>query len=82
MAQFDVYVNQSSHSKAHYPYLVDIQSAVLTDLVTRIVIPFQGTRTKLRIRCNTPVSRNQVCQEGLIVGVLMTEPDLAWQTKV
>lgn len=39
MAQFDVYVNPSSHSKAHYPYLVDIQSVVLTDLATRIVIP-------------------------------------------
>ncbi|WP_233079925.1 CcdB family protein [Rheinheimera soli] len=39
MAQFDVYANPSSHSKTHYPYLVDIQSAVLTDLVTRIVIP-------------------------------------------
>ncbi|MGY5797111.1 CcdB family protein [Rheinheimera faecalis] len=39
MAQFDVYANPSSHSKAHYPYLVDIQSAVLTDLATRIVIP-------------------------------------------
>ena len=39
MAQFDVYANPSSHSKAHYPYLVDIQSDVLTDLATRIVIP-------------------------------------------
>lgn len=43
MAQFDVYANPSSHSKAHYPYLVDIQSAVLTDLVTRIVIPLGRT---------------------------------------
>jgi toxin CcdB len=39
MAQFDVYVNPSNHSKAHYPYLVDIQSAMLTSLATRIVIP-------------------------------------------
>jgi toxin CcdB len=39
MAQFDVYANPSSHSKAHYPYLVDIQSAVLTSLATRIVVP-------------------------------------------
>jgi toxin CcdB len=39
MAQFDVYANPSSQSKAHYPYLVDIQSAVLTELTTRIVIP-------------------------------------------
>ncbi|WP_222422602.1 CcdB family protein [Rheinheimera sediminis] len=28
-------------SQAHYPYLVDIQSAVLTDLVIRIVIPLR-----------------------------------------
>lgn len=39
MAQFDVYANPSSHSKAHYPYLVDIQSAVLIRLASRIVIP-------------------------------------------
>ncbi|MGO1659031.1 MAG: CcdB family protein [Marinobacter sp.] len=39
MAQFDVYPNPSKTSRAHYPYLVDIQSPLLTDLVTRIVIP-------------------------------------------
>jgi len=39
MAQFDVYANPSSYSKAHYPYLVDIQSTVLTGLASRIVIP-------------------------------------------
>ncbi|SET72783.1 toxin CcdB [Marinobacter segnicrescens] len=39
MAQFDVYPNPSKISKAHYPYLVDIQSSLLSDLATRIVIP-------------------------------------------
>ena len=39
MAQFDVYPNPSKTSKAYYPYLVDIQSSLLSDLVTRIVIP-------------------------------------------
>ena len=39
MAQFDVYPNPSKASRAHYPYLVDIQSSLLTDLATRIVIP-------------------------------------------
>lgn len=39
MAQFDVYPNPSKASKAHYPYLVDIQNSLLTDLATRIVIP-------------------------------------------
>ena len=39
MAQFDVYPSPSKISKAHYPYLVDIQSSLLNDLATRIVIP-------------------------------------------
>jgi toxin CcdB len=39
MAQFDVYPNPSKTSKAHYPYLVDIQNSLLSDLTTRIVIP-------------------------------------------
>jgi toxin CcdB len=39
MAQFDVYPNPSKTSKAHYPYLVDIQSSLLIELATRIVIP-------------------------------------------
>lgn len=39
MAQFDVYPNPSKVSKAHYPYLVDIQSNLLSDLATRIIVP-------------------------------------------
>ncbi|WP_409524465.1 CcdB family protein [Nitrincola sp. MINF-07-Sa-05] len=39
MAQFDVYPNPSKTSNTQYPYLVDIQSSLLTDLATRIVIP-------------------------------------------
>lgn len=39
MAQFDVYPNPSKTSKAHYPYLVDVQSSLLTNLTTRIVVP-------------------------------------------
>jgi toxin CcdB len=39
MSQFDVYPNPSKTSKSHYPYLVDIQNPLLTDLATRIVIP-------------------------------------------
>lgn len=39
MAQFDVYANPSKASKAHYPYLVDVQSSLLSELATRIVIP-------------------------------------------
>lgn len=44
MAQFDVYPNPSKTSKAFYPYLVDVQSSLLTELATRIVIPL-GNRS-------------------------------------
>jgi toxin CcdB len=44
MAQFDVYPNPGKTSKTHFPYLVDIQSPLLTDLATRIVIPL-GNRS-------------------------------------
>ncbi len=39
MAQFDVYPNPSRTSKTYYPYLVDVQSPLLRELATRIVIP-------------------------------------------
>lgn len=44
MAQFDVYPNPSKTSQAHYPYLVDVQSSLLSELSTRIVIPL-GNRS-------------------------------------
>ena len=39
MAQFDVYRNKNSQSKSAYPYLVDVQSDLLSDLRTRVVVP-------------------------------------------
>jgi toxin CcdB len=39
MAQFDVYKNPSKTSGKVFPYLVDIQSPVISELATRIVIP-------------------------------------------
>lgn len=39
MSQFDVYVNTNSASKKQYPFLLDVQHAVLSVLKTRIVIP-------------------------------------------
>ena len=39
MAQFDVYSNPSTNSNKAYPYLVDIQSPVISEIATRIVIP-------------------------------------------
>ena len=39
MAQFDVYLNPSTKSRKHYPYILDIQSPYISDIATRIVIP-------------------------------------------
>lgn len=39
MAQYHIYENLNQNSKKIYPYLVDVQASILTDLETRIVIP-------------------------------------------
>ena len=39
MAQFDVYRNPSQATKKAYPFIVDIQNALLEDIATRIVVP-------------------------------------------
>lgn len=39
MAQFDVYLNPSRSTKKAYPYLLDIQSEVISEIATRIVLP-------------------------------------------
>lgn len=39
MAQFDVYANPSTKSRNVYPYIIDIQNELISDIATRIVIP-------------------------------------------
>ncbi|WP_111977632.1 CcdB family protein [Algibacillus agarilyticus] len=39
MSQFDVYINPSKKSREAYPYIIDIQNALICDITTRIVIP-------------------------------------------
>lgn len=39
MAQFDVFENRDAASRKRVPYLLDVQSDLLTDLATRVVIP-------------------------------------------
>ncbi|MDU0459703.1 MAG: CcdB family protein [Geobacteraceae bacterium] len=39
MAQFDVYINPNPATKRTIPYLLDIQSDLLNNLTTRVVIP-------------------------------------------
>lgn len=39
MAQFDIYANPSKHQRADIPWIVDVQSDLLSALPTRLVIP-------------------------------------------
>lgn len=39
MAQFDVYANPSRRSRESIPYVVEVQSALLDELHSRLVIP-------------------------------------------
>jgi len=39
MSQFDVYFNKNPRTKKYFPYLVDIQNSVISDIATRVVIP-------------------------------------------
>jgi toxin CcdB len=41
MAQFDIFINENKRSHASVPYLLDIQSDVLADLGTRLVVPLR-----------------------------------------
>jgi toxin CcdB len=43
MPQFTVYRNKSARSKTLFPLLVDVQSDLLEDLQTRVVIPLSKT---------------------------------------
>ncbi|WP_419812264.1 CcdB family protein [Bacterioplanoides sp.] len=39
MQQYDLYANNDPDSQAAYPYFVDIQTGLLADLNSRVVIP-------------------------------------------
>ena len=39
MAQLDVHRNNNSESMSSIPYLLDVQSGLLSDLATRVVVP-------------------------------------------
>ncbi|MEQ8835403.1 CcdB family protein [Haliea sp.] len=39
MPQFDVYENPSKTTRRAYPFIMDIQSSVISEIATRIVLP-------------------------------------------
>ena len=47
MRQFDVYPNPSKTTRKAYPFIVDIQSNLISDISTRIVVPL-GRKSDLK----------------------------------
>jgi toxin CcdB len=42
MAQFDIYRNKDASTRTRYPYLIDVQVDVLSELATRLVVPLRS----------------------------------------
>ena len=63
MAQWDVYVNPSARLRNEIPYLVDLQSNLLSGLMTRLVVPLA------RSRLDTAGLPRRICPVFMIEGV-------------
>ena len=44
MAQFDVYDNTSKATRKAYPYILELQNDVISEIATRIVVPLSDNR--------------------------------------
>lgn len=72
MAQFDVYVNPQPTSREFVPYVLDVQSALIDKLATRLVIPLT------RVGANVGKLPVNLCPVVEIAGeTLSLQPHLA-----
>jgi toxin CcdB len=78
VAQFVVYRNKSARSKAVYPLLVDVQSDLLEDLQTRVVIPL----SKAAALTKRPVSQLTPVIEFEDASFVLVTPQLAGIAKI
>ena len=49
MAQFVLYKNQDDQTKQAYPYFIDVQNPLFSDLNSRVVIPFASAEAVKKI---------------------------------
>ncbi|MGH7885780.1 MAG: CcdB family protein [Thermodesulfobacteriota bacterium] len=81
MPQFSVYQNKNSNSNEIYPYLLDIQSDLLRDLKTTVVIPVCEftSHSKEKIKILTPVveinQKKYLLMTPQLAGILRSEID-------
>jgi toxin CcdB len=73
LAQFTVYRNKSARSKAVFPLLVDVQSDLLEDLQSRVVIPM----SKAAALARKPVSQLTPIIEFEDASYVLLTPQLA-----
>ena len=73
MAQFTVYRNKNPRTKATFPLLVDVQSDLLEDLQTRVVIPL----SKAPALTKKPVSHLMPILKFEGEAYLLVTPELA-----
>lgn len=73
MAQFTVYRNKIERSKTVFPLLVDVQSDLLEDLQTRVVIPL----SKAAALTKRPVSQLTPMIEFEDTSYVLVTPQLA-----
>jgi toxin CcdB len=77
--QFTVFRNKNARTRATYPLLVDVQSDLLEDLETRVVIPLTrlATLTKKPMAVLTPIvafeGEDYVLLTPQLAGVARTE---------
>lgn len=70
MAQFTVYQNLNSSSKKTYPFLIDVQSPLLSTLETRLVIPVS---LKLNFEEKTISNLNPIIQINNEIFLVLTQ---------
>jgi toxin CcdB len=73
VAQFTVYRNKNARSKTLFPLLVDVQSDLLEDLQTRVVIPL----SKVAALTRKPVSQLTPLIEFEESSYVLVTPQLA-----
>ena len=76
MSQFDVYVNPSGATRKAFPYLVDIQSPVISEIATRLVVPLvrSDSFVKERLVGLTPEVEHQGEKYLLLIPQLASVP--------
>jgi toxin CcdB len=73
MAQFTVYRNKNPRTKIRFPLLVDVQSDLLADLQTRVVIPL----SKAAALAKKPVSHLMPILKFEGEAYMLVTPELA-----